>query len=133
MSELTAHVDLPLNETASAVARRSVQTTLFAWGFDDPAWLDAATLVVSELVGNAVRHGGGCLALELHAHEEHVTISAADGSAVIPSRRDDPDGDGGRGLAIIEALSQRWGVEDHHGGKRVWVLLAPHPSPQADG
>ncbi|MDG6106203.1 ATP-binding protein [Dactylosporangium aurantiacum] len=128
MSELTAHVDLPLNETAPAVARRSLQTTLFAWGFSDQDWLNAAILVVSELVANAVRHGGGCLALELRAHEAQVTICAADGSAVVPRRRDDPDGDSGRGLAIIEALSQRWGVENHQGGKRVWVLLQPHPA-----
>lgn len=128
MSELTAHVDLPLGCTAPAVARRVLGTTLPLWGFTDQPWLDGASLVVTELVSNAVRHGGGCVSLELRAHEAQVTLSVADGSAVVP-RRADPDDAGGRGLLIIEALSQRWGVEDHRGGKRVWVLLPPHPGP----
>lgn len=127
MSELTAHVDLPLGYTAPAVARRMLGSTLPLWGFTDKPWLDVAHLVVTELVSNAVRHGGGCVSLELRAHEAQVTISVADGSAVAPRHRADPDDEGGRGLLIIEALSQRWGVEDHHGGKWVWVLLPPHP------
>jgi hypothetical protein len=45
-----------------------------------------------------------------------------------PRRRDEPDADGGRGVLIIEALSSGWGVHDHHGGKRVWVQLRPHPA-----
>ncbi|HZL74394.1 MAG TPA: ATP-binding protein [Propionibacteriaceae bacterium] len=84
-----------------------------------------AVVVVSELVSNAMRHGGGCLELGLSTHEDQVTVSAADGSAVIPRRRD-PD-DHGRGLRIIEAFSQRWGVESHEDGKHVWILLAPYP------
>jgi hypothetical protein len=40
----------------------NVSATLTAWGFTDTAWLAQAVLVVSELVANAVRHGGGCLA-----------------------------------------------------------------------
>jgi hypothetical protein len=55
-----------------------------------------------------------------------VTIGAADGSSVQPRRRD-ADDDSGRGLAIIEALSARWGVHEHEGGKRVWVQLPRHP------
>jgi anti-sigma regulatory factor (Ser/Thr protein kinase) len=130
LAEFTAHVDLPLTDHAPRVARAGIRATLAGWGFTDPEWLDAAALVVSELVSNAVRHGGGCLALELSAHDDHVTVAAVDGSAVVPRRRDAhgrPDIDGGRGLAIIEASVQRWGVQDHHGGKRVWVLLAPYP------
>ncbi|WP_327011523.1 ATP-binding protein [Dactylosporangium sp. NBC_01737] len=84
------------------------------------------------MVSNVVRQGGGCLALELSAHDDQVTVSVAEGSAVIPRRRDQhgrPDTERGRGIAIIEALSQRWGVDSHHGGKRVWVLLLSHPEP----
>ncbi|MDG6103670.1 ATP-binding protein [Dactylosporangium aurantiacum] len=129
MHELTTHVDLPLADTAPAVARAVLAATLPAWGFTDQPWLDTACLVVTELVSNAVRHGGGRLVLRLHAQAAHVTVSVADGSPVVPRPRPDPDGDGGRGLYIIEALSQRWGVEDRQGGKRVWVLLQPHPAP----
>ena len=34
----------------------------------------------------------------------------------------------GRGVAIIDGIAERWGVEPHEGGKRVWALLPRHPS-----
>jgi len=107
-------------------ARRAVTAVLYGWGFDDPQWLHGAALVVSELVSNAVRHGGGCIDVTVQLHDETVTIAAADGSSVVPCRRD-PDDNGGRGLLLIEALCTRWGINDHEGGKRVWVELAPAP------
>lgn len=127
MSELSARFDLPLGPEAARAARHATRTVLHSWGYCHRAWLDHAEIVVSELVSNAVKHGGGCLSLDLQAHEEHVTVAAADGSAVVPRRRDEPDSDGGRGVLIIEALSTRWGVHDHQGGKRVWIQLRPHP------
>jgi anti-sigma regulatory factor (Ser/Thr protein kinase) len=128
VSELTAHLDLPVNLGALAAARQTVTTTLTAWGLPDGQWVHDAVLIADELVANAVRHGGGCLVLQILADRDQVSIAVVDGSAVVPRRRA-PDGDGGRGLGIIEALSQAWGVQDHHGGKRVWVRLLPPPSP----
>ncbi|MEU8657365.1 ATP-binding protein [Actinoplanes philippinensis] len=126
MSELTAHLDVPLDRGAPAAARRAVTAVLGGWGFRNADWLDAAAVVVSELVTNAVRHGGGCVALHLEAHDERVIVSVADGSSVVPRRRA-PDGDGGRGIALIEALAEAWTVENYRGGKRVLVELAPCP------
>jgi anti-sigma regulatory factor (Ser/Thr protein kinase) len=126
MSELTAHLDVPLDRGAPAAARRAVTAVLAGWGFKDADWLDAAAVVVSELVTNAVRHGGGCVALALESHDRRVVVSVADGSSVVPRRRD-PDDEGGRGIALIEALSDGWTVENHRGGKRVLVRLAPCP------
>jgi len=126
MSELSARFDVPLGLYAPRMARRAVGAVLTGWGFTDQGWLDDAAIVVSELVTNAVNHGGGGVELGVQAHGDRVTISAADGSSVLPRRRE-PDDAGGRGLALIEALSVRWGVEDHHGGKRVWIELARCP------
>jgi anti-sigma regulatory factor (Ser/Thr protein kinase) len=126
MSELTARFDLPLGLEAPAAARRVVRSVLASWGMHDERWLHEATVVISELVANAVRHGGGCLSLDLQAHDGDVTIGAADGSSVVPRRRD-ADDDGGRGLAIVEALVTRWGVHSHEGGKRVWAQLRRCP------
>lgn len=77
-------------------------------------------MVVSELVSNATRHGGGCLQLDSQAHGQQVTIGAADGSAAVPRRRD-PGLAGGFGIALIEALTINWGVHEHENGERVWV------------
>jgi hypothetical protein len=94
----------------------------------DLAWLDNAELVVSELVSDAVKHGGSCLSPDLQAHDEHVTASAADGPAVVTAAVTRWDSDGRpRHTRVIEALSAKRGVRDHERGKRVWVLLRPHP------
>ena len=106
MSVLTAHLDVPLDRGAPGMARRAVTTVLTGWGFRDEEWLDGAAVVVSELVTNAVRHGGGCLALHVEAHGPDVTLSVADGSSVVPRRRE-PDGSGGRGIMLIDALAVR--------------------------
>jgi anti-sigma regulatory factor (Ser/Thr protein kinase) len=115
---------------APAAARRSVASMLREWGFDDEGWVQHAMIVVSELVTNAVVHGGGCLALEVQADEGHVTVAAVDGSAVLPQSRVADDG-GGRGIRLIEALAAAWGVQDHQDGKRVWAMLPPHPPHQS--
>ena len=126
MSALTAHLDVPLDRGAPAAARRAVTAVLAGWGFTDPDWLDSAAVVVSELVTNAVRHGGGCIELQLEAHDERVVVSVADGSSVVPRRRD-PDDVGGRGIALIEAMSRGWTVQNYEGGKRVRVEMLPCP------
>ncbi|RKN38630.1 ATP-binding protein [Micromonospora endolithica] len=125
MNELTTCLDLPLGPDAPAVARRAVRSALDDWAGEDRDWLDDAVLIADELVANAVRHGGGCLQLQIRVHGQDVTITAVDGSAVVPRRRS-ADSEGGRGLAIIETLAQSWGVTDlDDGHKAVWVRLAP--------
>ncbi|GAA0796575.1 ATP-binding protein [Spirilliplanes yamanashiensis] len=133
MSELTARFDLPLGAEAPRAARHAVAPVLHGWGYADEDWLHLARLVVSELVANAVLHGGGCLSLELQAHDGGVVVSVADGSAVLPTQPDPTSLDparlaaGGRGVALIEAFGCAWGTHDHEGGKRVWVRLPEHP------
>ncbi|MEV4415807.1 ATP-binding protein [Catellatospora sp. NPDC049609] len=127
MSELSASLDLPLGLSAPTGARHTLRQILLTWGYADGDWLDEAGLLISELVGNAVRHGGGCLEVRVQAHGAMVTVSAADGSSVIPRRRE-PGPHGGLGLALIERFAAGWGVEDHHGGKRVWIRLRAYPA-----
>ncbi|GAA4446004.1 ATP-binding protein [Phytohabitans houttuyneae] len=127
MSELNATLDLPLGNAAPTAARRAVRHMLIAWQLSDADWLDDAELVVSELVTNAVRHGGGCIELSLESHEGRVILRAADGSSVVPRDRGPHDG-GGYGIRVIESCSDAWGVDDFHGGKRVWVRLRACPS-----
>lgn len=69
----------------------------------------------------------------MQSHEGDVTIFAADGSSVIPRRRQADGAGGGHGLMIIESCSSGWGVENFQGGKRVWVRLHPHPVFHQDG
>ena len=92
-------------------------------------------LVFTELVSNAVRHGGGLREAHLANTGDHLRLVAADndprGPAVRARRVDQPNG---RGMHLIQAIADRWGVHRHHAeiGKRVWVDLrftAEAPSP----
>jgi anti-sigma regulatory factor (Ser/Thr protein kinase) len=119
-----ARFDLPPVETAPLIARTLVRTSLTAWGATE--LVDAAVLVVSEMVTNAVVHVGGAVALELRIerHGQEVHLALADGSSVRPLARELEDDDPhGRGIHLIEAVANRWETRDHQGGKQVWVAL----------
>ena len=126
----TLDVDLPLREQAAALARRSVRDALRTWQV--PAaqeWVDDVLLLTSELVGNAVRHGARQVSLHLRLEGSHLTVEVVDGSLLLPVQREDEDAECGRGLLIVEALSDAWGVRDRGDGKAVWALTTVVPPP----
>lgn len=87
-----------------------------------------AELLTSEIVSNAVDHAGGehSLVLELAHSDGWLRVSLADGSAVHPMIREiNNPTPGGLGMRMVDAIADRWGVEDHHGGKRVWFEMGP--------
>jgi anti-sigma regulatory factor (Ser/Thr protein kinase) len=125
VSTLTARMDFPPAERSVPAARRAVRLLLDSWGV--PAGTEDVELVVSELLGNAVQHAGteASLELELAFSPPSLRVSVADGSAVRPLVRElESHAHDGRGLHIVEALGERWGAEDHHGGKRIWVEMS---------
>jgi len=114
--------------------RDFTRATLAEW--DMPALADAAELVVSELVTNALRHGipsacqlasERCVRLRLLAQAPFVMCMVTDPGADIPVLRESgPTSESGRGLNVVESCSVRWGwhlLDD--GGKVVWALLRP--------
>lgn len=124
MGGYRARFDLPPVRRAPAVARALVRTSLTAWGAAD--LVDAAELVVSELVTNAVLHAGGASALELtlERHGQEIHLALADGSSIRPVARElDGEAPHGRGVHLVEAIADRWETRDHQGGKQVWVAL----------
>ena len=126
MSSYSARVDLPPAAVGVPLARHVTLDLLRAW--DSPHDVDDAALLVSELVSNVVDHvqGEAVLTLELALAGDWLRISVADGSAVRPVVRELQQGrPRGRGLQLVEAIADRWGAEDHHGGKRIWFELRP--------
>jgi two-component sensor histidine kinase len=99
-----------------------------------PLLTEAAELVVSELVTNALRHGVPSarrlagehpVRLKLLAQAPFVMCMVSDPGAEIPVLRE-PDlaSESGRGLRVVEACSVRWGWHLlDEGGKIVWALL----------
>jgi anti-sigma regulatory factor (Ser/Thr protein kinase) len=126
MSTLTAGVDLRPEPRSVPAARHLVSALLAGWGAPQPP--EDVALLVTELVANVVDHVGGeaVLTLELALSDGWLRISVADGSAVRPVVRElSLDQPRGRGLRLVQAIADRWGAEDHQGGKRVWFELRP--------
>ncbi|MEV8390627.1 MULTISPECIES: ATP-binding protein [unclassified Streptomyces] len=93
-----------------------------------PDHADNVELVVSELVTNAVRYGtepGDCLLVELFGVAARVRIEVRDPVRRRPSFKPaSHERDRGRGLFIVEALAECWGVVDQPFGKTVWAVVA---------
>lgn len=93
-----------------------------------PQCADAAALLASEVVTNAVLHGVGDITFGLLAGHRQVRVEVGDDDARRPSPKAvDEDALGGRGLQIVEALASSWGVLDHPPGKVVWFTVPAQP------
>lgn len=126
MSTRSATFDLPPVTASIPAARHVVGELLEVWAArHDPQ--DAA-LLVTELVANVVDHAGAEneLTVEVTLSGDWLRIGVVDGSAVRPVVRElDTGSIRGRGLRLVAAIADRWGCEDHDGGKRVWFELRP--------
>ncbi|WP_225101328.1 ATP-binding protein [Streptomyces sp. CoH27] len=113
------------------LARRLVSHRLDEWGhpYDGPV-NEALTLIAAELVANAVRHGhvsGRDFHLQLTASYTTLRLEVSDTRTErLPALRI-PQGESGRGLLLVEALADKWGVTPRQPGKSVWaeVRLSP--------
>ena len=126
MSSRNASVDLPPTAGSVRAARHVVTELLRAW--DVAHDLDDAALLVTELVSNVVDHvrGEANLTLEVRASEDWLRIAVVDGSSIRPVVQElSLDRPRGRGIRLVQGIADRWGVEDHGDGKRVWFELRP--------
>ncbi|MFP3987820.1 ATP-binding protein [Streptomyces sp. E11-3] len=119
-------IDIPHNPLAVGVARGALRLILRAHG--PVELLPAAELVASELVTNAHAHAPGPACLRVKRTGPWLRLSVWDSSGEPPRvGLCGVDGEGGRGLRIVEELADRWG---HYafgapgpGGKLVWCEL----------
>ena len=128
----SAVVLLPYTPASVAVARRDLVSELAAAGIHEQAVGDAA-LVVSELLSNAIRHAapltGAQVRVTWSLDHDALRIAVSDaGDGPLPQVTEPaPGAPGGRGLGIVESLSDRWGVLREDGMTTVWAqLTAPH-------
>jgi DNA-binding NarL/FixJ family response regulator len=103
-------------------ARRFVTQALTGWDDDEGDLTDTVTLLVSELVTNAVLHAGSDVEVMVRLTSTAARIEVTDASAEAIAPRDaTSEEDSGRGLALVGSLAQRWGVRPAPGGgKTVW-------------
>jgi anti-sigma regulatory factor (Ser/Thr protein kinase) len=113
---------------APRAARAFVAETLTAWDVQADE-VEAAKLVVSELVTNAVLHAheSAAISLDLRLTDGVVRVLITDGGPGEPERRGQPDpwtDEAGRGVWLVDAFTERWGTETHgRDGKTVWCEL----------
>ncbi|WP_394815773.1 ATP-binding protein [Streptomyces gibsoniae] len=113
---------LAVSEHSVRHIRRVVRSFLREWEMAELA--DAAELGVSELVANVVRHvpDRRCTVLVMR-QTAGVRVEVTDGFSGLPSARSEvpEDSEGGRGLLLLDAVADKWGVEpEPSGGKTVW-------------
>lgn len=126
-------VRLPPSATSAREARRVVADELAV--LNHPELVDDVSIVVTELVVNAVIHARTGIGLTVQTAGAGVRVEVSDGSPVVP--RWTPasmSATSGRGLILMQRLSREWGVERHEGGKTVWALIDEpgDPVPESD-
>ncbi|WP_234357069.1 SpoIIE family protein phosphatase [Streptomyces sp. NBRC 110028] len=110
---------LPDAPIAAGEARHHVRDQLGAWQLDELAV--TTELLVSELVGNVVRHAKGPVRLRL-LRSRSLICEVSDASPTMPRiRRASYTDEGGRGLQLVSALSHRWGTRFTPTGKCIWA------------
>ncbi|MET9964017.1 ATP-binding protein [Streptomyces sp. NPDC006326] len=116
----------PRSRQSVRSTREFAAETLHAWGVTYRR--DDLLLCVSELATNALLHGvppGRSYRLGLLLFEGLVRVEVADSGGGRPRIADrDPRAEGGRGLLLVAALAERWGVAPRRPGKVVWCELA---------
>lgn len=136
-ARLIARLELGSEPTAAKVAREWIRRGLMSESWPTPA-MDDATVVISELVTNAVRHAKARLIVcHLLSYYRRPLIMVWDGDPSPPrirrrrafSRPEDIDAlsfgelESGRGLVLVEEKSHMWGYRPHMFGKVVWSIL----------
>lgn len=124
-------MSLTVGEHSVRHIRSVVRSLVVDWELADLA--DTLELGVSELVTNVVRHVPDRRCSLLVARlTAGVRVEVTDGSAELPRRTAEllSDAESGRGLALLDAMVDKWGVSPAPGGgKTVWFECAPEPVP----
>jgi len=119
---VTAERAFRCDPTSSSAARRFVRQALR----DVPADVgDAAALLASELASNACQHAATDFVVRVDHTADRVRVEVSDTGPGQPVPRAPTAGElSGRGLRIVDALADDWGVAARPDGKVVWFTLA---------
>ncbi|KMS77419.1 serine/threonine protein phosphatase [Streptomyces viridochromogenes] len=118
LPETVAYWYLAPRPQTAGQARRLTRRTLGHWGLD--SLVETTELMVSEVVANAVRFASRPITLRLLCTDV-LRCEVGDDSPVVPRMRHARLSDeGGRGLFLVDQLSQRWGATRVSTGKVVW-------------
>lgn len=116
-------LELPSVPASVARVRRYAAAACAARGFEGD--YDTLALLVSEIATNALVHGSGRVKVRVLGSGARIRIEISDESSDVPQPQPaSPTAEGGRGLALVDALSAAWGTRPLPDGKTVWFELA---------
>ncbi|MFI2434432.1 ATP-binding protein [Streptomyces sp. NPDC018693] len=116
---------IPKRRRHVPAARQNIRKALADWGVTDEL-ADTITLLANELVTNAVTHCRVSYALvevtlTLHEPDLMLEVSDPDRDRLPQLHHSGPDGERGRGLALVEGLADAWGHRQDPYTKCVWA------------
>ena len=121
-----AAVRVPDRLDSIPAARAFLTRLLDGWGIGDEV-IDDASLLASELMSNAVKHGGGVVDLKIEAEDGLLHVGVHDNSDGAPTIKEaGPSSPGGRGMWIVQSVAHDWGTDPDGSGKTVWFELNLH-------
>lgn len=116
---------------APSRARRWLSEWCSDWGCADVS--DDAALLLSELITNAALHARTTITVSARFSAHELKVAVADRQPGHPEgTMPGQSAEGGRGLPIVAAVADRWGVHSHRGGKVVWFVLRSTGDRDAD-
>jgi serine/threonine-protein kinase RsbW len=119
---------VPAQASSAATVRQRISDDLLAAGVHTTVVADAI-LVATELLSNALRHARALnddellVSWELVAGAVSIRVTDGGGLAQPHVRHPAPVETNGRGLSIVETLSEEWGVEQDTATATVWARL----------
>ncbi|MER5375665.1 PAS domain S-box protein [Streptomyces sp. NPDC002553] len=114
--------ELPAVAASVPEGRAFLHKALTSWNCAEHA--DDALLLLSETLTNAVLHAEGPISLRLHRTATDLTIEVGDRSPHLPQPRQAAEHEEcGRGLILVRALAEDWGVRPTDEGKTTWFTL----------
>jgi anti-sigma regulatory factor (Ser/Thr protein kinase) len=126
-----ALMDASIYSAARAWARLILPELLL--GPPSPSVYDDIDLTLTELLTNAVRHGGGITEVTLAANADNLRITVGDHDTRTPVIRPGfhPLTEGGRGMRLISVIADDWGVHRRHDhpGKQIWATFTTRLAP----
>ncbi|MEO3747796.1 SpoIIE family protein phosphatase [Plantactinospora sp. B5E13] len=127
----SASMEVPAEPTAPGRVRHWMTGLLTRWAVPEQV-VGAAVLCTSELTTNALLHAGTAARVEIDLSPERLLVSVADSGTrgEVTRARTEKLSSRGRGLGLIEQLSDAWGTDPTVRGSTVWFeMLIPRPQP----
>lgn len=115
-------IELAAEAASAELARRFVERALTSWKCME--LVEVTVLLANELVTNSLRHANTDIRVEISKLPTGVRVQVSDHDvASVKPRRASVQAEEGRGLALVEGISDDWGVERWDGGKTVWFQI----------